>query len=126
MLLSPNLTSPFALALGPHITIDGVLEPTAGNLRLRATPTGTADGDRLTLVALALVIGTSEPSLTPANRGQLLEALGLDPRNPQLAGLNGVRTYNGRMYELVYLTDQGVLQLTVTPEGAVTTTTTSG
>ena len=118
LLLSPNLTNPFSLVLTPFLTFDGLLDPTSGSLRLRAAPTGTAEGDRSILVALALVIGTAEPSLTPANRGQLLEALGLDPSNPELGGINGVRTYNGRVYEMVYLTEEGILQFTVRPETA--------
>ncbi|HUO46976.1 MAG TPA: hypothetical protein VM470_09125 [Acidimicrobiia bacterium] len=118
LILSPNLTNPFSLVLTPFVTFDGVLDPASGSLRLRAAPTGTAEGDRSILVALALVIGTAEPSLTPANRGQLLEALGLDPSNPQLGGINGVRTYHGRMYELIYLSEEGILQFTVRPETA--------
>jgi hypothetical protein len=126
LLMSPNLTNPFAVVLTPYISLEGVLDPESGSLRLRASPTGTPEGDRAILVSLALVIGTSEPSLTPAQRGQLLEALGLDIRDPQLANLDGARTYNGRLFELVYLGEEGVLQFTVQPEHAVSTTTTSG
>lgn len=126
LVLSPTLTTPFSVALNPYITFDGVLDQTDGNLRLRAAPTGTAEGDRAIFAALALVIGTSEPSFTPANRGQLLEALGLDPRNPVLADLDGARTFNGRLYELVYLTDERILQFTVRPDDPTATTTTGG
>jgi hypothetical protein len=128
LLLTPNLTDPFAVVLTPYISFEGVLDPDSGSLRLRAAPTGTPEGDRAILVSLALVIGTAEPSLTPAQRGQLLEALGLDVRDPELGDLNGARTYNGRLFELVYLGEEGVLQFTVQPEHAVrtTSTTTSG
>lgn len=123
LLLSPNLTNPFSVVLSPYITLDGVLDPVSGNVRLRSAPTGSPEGDRAILVALALVIGTTEPSLTPTNRGQLLEALGLDPRDPQLGGIDGARTYNGRLFRLVYLPDQRILEFTVSPENAVSTTT---
>ncbi|HKX75660.1 MAG TPA: hypothetical protein VJR05_09750 [Acidimicrobiia bacterium] len=126
LLLSPNLEDSFSVVLNANITLDGVLDPATGILRLRAAPTGTPEGDRTILISLALLIGTSEPSLTPAHRGQLLEALGLDPRDPQLGGIDAARTYNGRLFQLVYLTEERVLEFVVTPESAPSTTTTAG
>lgn len=121
LLLSPNLSNPFSLVMTPYMTFDGILDSLGGNLRLRAQPTGTVDGDRRILVAIGLLIGTAEPSLTPEQRGQLVEVLGLD-RNPDLESINGAATYSGLLYEMVYLSDEGVLQLLVRPEASVPTT----
>jgi hypothetical protein len=121
LLLSPNLPNPFSLVMTPYMTFDGILDSLGGNLRLRAQPTGTVDGDRRILVAIGLLIETAEPSLTPEQRGQLVELLGLD-RNPDLGNINGAATYNGLHYEMVYFSDEGVLQLLVRPEASVPTT----
>jgi hypothetical protein len=123
LLLSPNLSTPFSLVMTPYMTFDGILDSLGGSLRLRATPTGTTDGDRRILVAMALLIGTAEPSLTPDQRGQLVQELGLDFQDPDLGDIAGARTYNGLHYEMDYLEEEGVLQFTVRPESSVTTTT---
>ncbi len=124
LLISPNLSNPFSLVMTPYMTFDGVLDSLGGSLRLRAQPTGTVEGDRRILVAIGLVIGTAEPSLTPEQRGDLVEVLGLD-RNPDLGSIDGGATYNGLLYEMVYISEEGVLQLMVRPEGSVPTTTTA-
>jgi hypothetical protein len=76
-------------------------------------------------VAIALLIGTAEPTLTPDQRGQLVDELGLDLQDPDIAAIRGARTYNGLYYEMDFLEEEGVLQFTVRPEGAVVTTTTA-
>jgi hypothetical protein len=121
LLLSPNISNPFSLVMTPYMTFDGILDPLGGSLRLRATPTGTAEGDRRILVAIALVIATAEPSLTPDQRGQLVEELGLDLEDPDIADISGARTYNSLHYEMDFLEEEDVLQFTVRPEGAVAT-----
>jgi hypothetical protein len=125
LLLSPNISNPFSLVMTPYMTFDGILDPLGGSMRLRATPTGTAEGDRRILVAIALLIGTAEPTLTPDQRGQLVDELGLDLQDPDIAAISGARTYNGLYYEMDFLEEEGVLQFTVRPEGAVVTTTTA-
>jgi len=125
LLLSPNISNPFSLVMTPYMTFDGILDPLGGSLRLRATPTGTAEGDRRILVAIALLIGTAEPSLTPDQRGQLVEELGLDLQDPDIAAISGARTYNGLYYEMEFLEEEEVLQFTVRPDGAVVTTSTA-
>jgi hypothetical protein len=125
LLLSPNISTPFSLVMTPYMTFDGILDPLGGSLRLRATPTGTAEGDRRILVAIALLIGTAEPSLTPDQRGQLVQELGLDIEDPDMAAISGARTYKGLYYEMDFLEEEGVLQFTVRPEGSVVTTTTA-
>ena len=120
-----ELTSPFLLSLAPHITLEGLLDPTTGSIVLRATPTGTPEGDGQILTALGLLIGTADPSLSGSDRRALLEILGLRIQDPQLSGLDGMATHNGLAFQLVFLADQGVLEFRITPEGAVVTTTTS-
>ena len=121
LLLSPNISTPFSLVMTPYMTFDGILDPIAGSLQLRTTPTGTTEGDRRILVAIALVIGTAEPSLTPDQRGQLVELLGLDLADPDITTIDGAATYNGLLYEMDYLEEESVLQFTVRPESSVVT-----
>ena len=123
LVLFTDLTSPFLLSLTPYMTLEGVLDPVAGSVVIRATPTGIADGDSMILTSFGLLIGISDPTLDGSDRRALLETLGLAIEDPQLGGLDGTVNYNGLLYHLVYLTDQGVLEFRVTPEAAATTTT---
>jgi hypothetical protein len=120
-----ELTSPFLLSLTPAITLEGLLDPVAGSVVLRATPTGTSEGDAQILTSLGLLIGISDPTLDGPDRRALLETLGLQIQDPQLDGLDGTLSYNGLTYHLAYLVDQGVIELRVTPENAAATTTTA-
>ncbi|MGH8927735.1 MAG: hypothetical protein ACRDWH_05255, partial [Acidimicrobiia bacterium] len=117
-----DLTSPFLLSLTPYITLEGVLDPAQGSVILRATPTGTPEGDGLILTSLGLLIGTADPSLDGSDRRGLIETLGLDLRQPELGGLDGTVTYNGLRYRLVYLPEQSILEFRITPETATATT----
>lgn len=123
LVLFTDLTSPFLLSLTPYMTLEGVLDPAAGSVVIRATPTGTADGDSLILTSLGLLIGVSDPSLDGGDRRALLETLGLSIEDPQLGGLDGTVNYNGLFYRLVYLSDQGVIEFRITPEAPAVTTT---
>ncbi|MEX0667360.1 MAG: hypothetical protein WD313_03425 [Acidimicrobiia bacterium] len=123
LVLFTDLTSPFLLSLTPYMTLEGLLDPAAGSVVIRATPTGTPEGDSLILTSLGLLIGISDPSLDGSDRRVLLETLGLAIQDPQLGGLDGTVNYNGLFYHLEYLADQGVLEFRVTPETAATTTT---
>ena len=123
LVLFTDLTSPFLLSLTPFMTIEGLLDPAAGSVVIRATPTGTADGDSLILTSLGLLIGISDPSLDGSDRRALLETLGLAIEDPQLGGLDGTVNYNGLFYHLVYWSDQGVIEFRITPELPATTTT---
>lgn len=126
MVLFSDLTSPFILLLTPNVTLEGVLDPVVGNVTMRATPTGTPEGDGAILSALGILIGTADPSLNGADRKALLGRLGLDVDRPQLGGINGTLTHNGLTYRMVYQAEQNTLEFAIAPEGAVTTTTASG
>jgi hypothetical protein len=123
LVLFTDLTSPFLLSLTPYMTFEGLLDPAAGSVVLRATPTGTAEGDSLILTALGLLIGTSDPTLDGSDRRALLQTLGLSIEDPQLGGLDGTVNYNGLLYHLAYLSDQGVIEFRVTPEAPAAVTT---
>ncbi len=116
LVLFTDLTSPFLLSLTPYMTLEGLLDPAAGSVVIRATPTGTADGDSLILTSLGLLIGISDPTLDGSDRRALLDTLGLAIDNPQLGGLDGTVNYNGLFYHLVYLSDQGVIELRMSPD----------
>ena len=120
-----ELSSPFLVTLSPFITLEGLLDPAAGSVVLRATPTGTPEGDGLILTSLGLLIGTADPTLDGPDRRSLLETLGLSIQDPQLGGLNGTATHNGLTYHLAFIAEAGVLEFRISPEGAVTTTTTT-
>jgi hypothetical protein len=126
MVLFSDLTSPFILLLTPNVTLEGVLDPVAGNVTMRATPTGTPEGDGAILSALGILIGTADPTLDGADRRALLGRLGLDVDRPELGGINGTLTHNGLTYRMVYQAEPNTLEFAITPEGAVTTTTASG
>jgi hypothetical protein len=125
LLLPPDLASPFFLLLGPAMTLEGVLDPDVGNVTLRATPTGTAEGDGSIITALGLLIATADPTLDGNDRRALLDQLGLDVGDPELAGLDGTLTYNGLLYRLFYDQPSNTLTLSVTPDVPTTTVTTA-
>lgn len=125
MVLFSDLTSPFILLLTPNVTLEGVLDPVVGNVTLRATPTGTPEGDGAILSALGILIGTADPTLDGADRKALLGRLGLDVDRPELGGINGTLTHNGLTYRMFYQAEQNTLEFAISPEGAVTTTTAS-
>ena len=126
MVLFSDLTSPFILLLTPNVTLEGVLDPVAGHVTMRATPTGTPEGDGAILNALGILIGTADPSLDGSDRKALLAQLGLDVDRPELGGIDGSLTHNGLAYRMVYQAEQNTLEFAITPEGAVTTTTAAG
>ncbi|MGQ0847827.1 MAG: hypothetical protein ACT4OP_01665 [Actinomycetota bacterium] len=109
------LTSPFLLVLTPDLTMEGIIDPVNGMVTMRGTPNGTPEVDGSILLALGLLIGTADPSLSGTERGALLGQLGLDVRQPQLAGLDGSLTYNGLAYRMIYRQDSGQLELTIVP-----------
>ena len=123
LLLPSELPTPFFLILAPNITLEGVLDPAAGNVTLRGTPTGTPEGDGPIITALGLLIATADPTLDGGDRRALLMQLGLDVNDPELAGLDSSLTYNSLLYRLVYDQASNTLSLIVTPETASTTTT---
>ena len=125
ILLPPDLESPFFLLLGPSVTLEGLIDRTAGNVTLRASPTGTPEGDAPIITALGLLIATADPTLDGSDRRALLEQLGLDVDEPDLVGLDQTLTYNGLAYRLVYDGAANSLALVITPENAPVTTTTS-
>ena len=125
MVLIEDIVSPFILLLAPNISLEGVLDPTAGSVVMRATPSGTPEGDSAILSALGILIGTADPTLDGNDRRALLGQLGLDVNRPDLAGIDGSLTYNGLLYRMVYRQEANSLELAITPEGAAAPVTTA-
>jgi hypothetical protein len=121
LVLLNDLGPAFLISLTPYITMEGLIDPASGSVTLTSVPTLTPEGDGSILTSLGLLIAMADPSLDGSDRRMLLEALGLDVRDPELNGLDGTATYNGLTYHLVFQADQGTLVLTVKPQGTATT-----
>jgi hypothetical protein len=117
--LPPVLGSVFNFDFAPYLSISGTADPLTGLMQaftLSALPQGESEPDLRILTALGVAIGASEPTLSGSGRLALLEALGLDPRRPELGGLDGTVLYGGLRYHLVYVPERLALELTVDHE----------
>jgi len=124
-LVSPSLrfrsslpAGDFEVGFTQYIAMIGTSGATPSGLSsftLEIDPTGPSSSDRLGIQALGLAIAVADPTLEPEERGAVLNAMGLDVRDPDLAGLNGSFTRNGVEYGLVYDAEDLILRLTVSP-----------
>lgn len=88
---------------------------TFGPLELVIDPNGPTDYDRLGIQGLGVAIATVDPGRSPEGRATLLASLGLNVRQPNLGGIDGVVESNGLVYTLVYDPGTTLLTLTVAP-----------
>lgn len=110
--LTPNLVpaevgvgdAGFGFTSGPFTRVDGSTDE-AGIVRrivLRGDPSGTVRDDRHILTAIGVMIALTEPDLPPEGRRELIEALGLDIGNPNVAELDGALVYRDNQYRLFW------------------------
>lgn len=106
--------TPFIAMLGVSDSISA--ESTLESFTIEVDPTGPSASDRLGIQALGLAIAVADPSLEPNQRGALLGEMGLNVRDPSLAGLDGSTTRNGIGYQLFYDAEAVMLRLEVKPQ----------
>ena len=80
-------------------------------------PTGPSDADWLAIQALGVAIAVVEPPLTGQERAELLGSLGLDVRQPDLAGIDAALVRRPHRYELTFDAETTLLTLRVSPAG---------
>lgn len=128
-----NLT---AAAFGVPVQIRGVLVPgqfesqltrsltlqgrtdsdgTIASLVLVIDPSGDTEEDEIALSALGVAIAVANPQLESDERGDVLAALGLSVRNPNLEGLEGEVDVGGSTYSMTYVSSFNALLFTITP-----------
>ncbi len=127
-LVSPSLrfrsslpAGDFEVGFTPFIAMLGVSDPVSAESTIEAftievDPTGPSASDRLGIQALGLAIAVADPSLEPSQRGALLGEMGLNVRDPSLAGLNGSTVRNGVGYQLFYDAEAVKLRLEIKPQ----------
>ena len=111
----------FEVGFTPFIAMLGVsdsasAESTIEAFTIEVDPTGPSASDRLGIQALGLAIAVADPSLEPNQRGALLGEMGLNVRDPSLAGLNGSTVRNGVGYQLFYDAEAVMLRMEVVPQ----------
>lgn len=110
---------PFEEQFTPYLSLVGVVEPqgTIEEFSLVVDPRGPGNYDRVGIQALGVAIATVDPEFSPGGRAALLGELGLNVRQPDLAGINGTVESGGIVYTLVYDEATSLLTLTVAPTG---------
>lgn len=110
LVLPPLLPGSFENQLTDFIAANGIVGESGSvtSIELVIDPSGSED--QLGMQALGLLIATVDPNLDGAERRGLLASLGLDVRNPILQGINGLTTYNGVTYTLVFSPEEVLLR----------------
>lgn len=107
----------FRFTSGTFTRVDGSTDE-AGKVRrvvMRGDPSGTTIDDRNILTAMGVVIAITEPDLPPQGRRQLIEALGLDIDNPDVASLDRSLTYRDNQYALKWDSTERLIVFDIQP-----------
>lgn len=107
----------FESQLTPHLTLQGRTDPddTIGALVLVIDPTGDTEDDQMALSALGVAIAVANPELDREERGELLAAMGLSVREPDLTDLDGEARAGTTTYTITYFEAFEALLFTVAP-----------
>lgn len=107
----------FESRLTEHLTLQGRTDAdgTIGSLVLVIDPSGDTDDDERALSALGVAIAVANPELEREERGDVLEAMGLSVRDPDLAGLDGEVQVGANLYTLAYFAEFNALLFSITP-----------
>lgn len=105
----------FESQIAPSVSLQGRTDAdgTIASVVVVIDPNGETDDDQLALRTLNLIAAVASPQLDASGRAGLIEDLGLDVRNPQLAGLDGVEQVDGVEYSLSYIDEFQSLLFTV-------------
>lgn len=107
----------FESQLTRRLTLQGRTDAdgTVGSLLLVIDPGGDTDEDETALAALGVAIAVANPELTREERGEVLAAMGLSVRNPDLAGLDGDVRVGSNDYSLAYFAEFDALLFSIAP-----------
>ena len=107
----------FESRLTEHLTMQGRTDAdgTIGSLVLVIDPSGDTEDDERALSALGVAIAVANPELGREERGDVLEAMGLSVREPDLAGLDGEVQVGENLYTLAYFAEFNSLLFSVSP-----------
>jgi hypothetical protein len=92
----------FSFQAGTRTTVEGTVgsDGTVETVTLLGDPDGTIEEDRLVITAMGMAIAVAAPDLEPEGRRALLETLGFEFEDPQVAELDGALTYLTYEYRL--------------------------
>ena len=121
--ISRNTREMFCLMEGRHVHPSTVYPGGVGTM---PTPTVftdylsrllnvLTDEDETALAALGVAIAVANPELTREERGEVLAAMGLSVRNPDLAGLDGDVRVGSNDYSLAYFAEFDALLFSIAP-----------
>lgn len=107
----------FESQLTRYLTLQGRTDSdgTIASLVLVIDPNGDTEDDEVALSALGVAIAVANPQLESDERGDVLAALGLSVRNPDLRGLNGEVDVGESAYSMTFVSSFNALLFTITP-----------
>ena len=107
----------FESQLTPYLTLQGRTgsDGTIASIILVIDPSGDTDDDRNALAALGVAIAVANPELTREQRGEVLAAMGLSVRSPDLADLDGSFEVGDTAYAISYIPAFNALLFVINP-----------
>jgi hypothetical protein len=107
----------FESQLTPYLTLQGRTgsDGTIASVILVIDPSGDTDDDRNALAALGVAIAVANPELTSEERGEVLAAMGLSVRSPDLGDLDGSLEVGDTAYSISYIAAFNALLFVINP-----------
>ncbi len=107
----------FESQLTPYLTLQGRTgaDGTIASIILVIDPSGDTDDDRNALAALGVAIAVANPELSREQRGEVLAAMGLNVRSPDLADLDGSFEVGDTSYSISYIAAFNALLFVINP-----------
>ena len=107
----------FESQLTPYLTLQGRTGPdgTIASIILVIDPSGDPDDDRNALASLGVAIAVANPELTREQRGEVLAAMGLSVRSPDLVDLDGSFDVGDTAYSISYVAAFNALLFVINP-----------
>jgi hypothetical protein len=107
----------FESQLTPYLTLQGRTgsDGTIASVILVIDPSGDTDDDRNALSALGVAIAVANPELTREERAEVLAAMGLNVRSPDLVDLDGSVEVGETAYSISYISAFNALLFVINP-----------